>query len=41
MNSRIVETLREANRENDAGDIDAEIADIILQAGIFESYIYG
>lgn len=38
---RIVTTLREANRENDAGDIDAEIADIILQAGIFESYIYG
>lgn len=36
-----VKTIRQANKENDAGDIDVELADIILQAAIFESYIYG
>ena len=41
VNDRIIKTVREANRDNDAGDIDAEISDIILQAGIFQSYIYG
>lgn len=41
VNSTICQTVRAAIRNNDAGDIDAEIADIILQAGIFEDYIYG
>lgn len=32
--------LAEANRENDAGDIDADIADDIVQFGIFGSLVY-
>lgn len=31
----------EANRENDAGDIDAGDADCIVQLGVFGSVIYG
>lgn len=41
LNSAIVGAVRTASRENDAGEIDAEVADCILQAAIFNEYIYG
>lgn len=37
----VKQTLAEANRENDASDIDAEIADIIVQAAAFGRIVYG
>lgn len=33
--------VRQANHELDAGDIDAGIADAIVQAGLFEEIVYG
>lgn len=36
-----VDTLRKAERHNDAGDIDAELADIIVQAAILGDVVYG
>ena len=40
VNSRILQTLKEANRLNDASNIDAEIADCIVQAGAMQEIIY-
>jgi hypothetical protein len=37
----IVKTIMLANRENDAGDIDSEIADVIVQVGLFGEIVYG
>lgn len=37
----IIKQIREASEENDAGIIDAELADIILQAYAFNDYVYG
>ena len=37
----IVATILLAEREEDAGDIDEEIADVIIQAGIFGEIVYG
>lgn len=34
-------SLLYANSENDAGEIDADLADCIVQAGIFNEIIYG
>lgn len=36
-----VRTIREADAENDAGEIDAELADMIVQVGALGSVIYG
>ncbi len=36
-----LQTLRQANRDNDAGDIDAEIADMIVQVGVLGDVVYG
>jgi hypothetical protein len=36
-----VTLLRKADRHNDAGDIDAEIADLIVQAAILGDIVYG
>ena len=33
--------LREANRENDAGQLDANDCDCIIQAGLFGQIVYG
>lgn len=33
--------LRKANQRNDAGEIDAELADVILQVGLFWEVQYG
>lgn len=41
INSGLLKTIRKANRENDASDIDAELADIILQAHLFGEIVYG
>lgn len=35
------DTLRRAERHNDAGEIDAELADIIVQAAILGDVVYG
>ena len=37
----ILKNILIANRNNDAGDIDAEAADCIVQAGIFGEIVYG
>jgi hypothetical protein len=34
-------TIWEASAENDAGEIDADLADMIVQAGVFGEVIYG
>lgn len=36
-----IDTLRAADRHNDAGDIDAELADIIVQAAVLGEIVYG
>jgi hypothetical protein len=36
-----VDMLRKADRHNDAGDIDAEIADLIVQAAVLGDIVYG
>jgi hypothetical protein len=36
-----MEKIREAARLNDAGDIDADLADCIVQAGLFGEIVYG
>lgn len=41
MNTRLLNTIKESNRDNDAGNIDAELADIILQAALFGEIVYG
>lgn len=41
VRSDIEQYVYHANRENDGGDIDAEIADIIVQAHIFGKIVYG
>lgn len=33
--------LMRAVRENDAGDVDADLADVIVQAGLFGGVVYG
>jgi hypothetical protein len=40
VNQRILQTVKEANRENDASNIDAEIADCIVQAGTMNEIVY-
>lgn len=37
----ILSSILVANRTNDAGDIDSEAADCIVQAGLFGEIIYG
>jgi hypothetical protein len=37
----IITTILLAERDVDAGDIDEEIADVIIQAGIFGEIVYG
>lgn len=41
INSKLKAAIKEANTENDAGMIDAELADIIVQAGLFGEIVYG
>lgn len=38
---RLAPAVRQASRENDAGDIDADLADVIVQLGIFGEIVYG
>lgn len=41
LNNAIRRAVFNATVDNDAGEIDAEVADCILQAGIFDEYRYG
>lgn len=41
LNNTIVGAVAVASVNNDAGEVDAEVADCILQAGIFDEYRYG
>lgn len=41
INSRLAAMIRQADSENDAGMIDAEAADVIVQAGLFGKIVYG
>lgn len=41
VNDRIREAIIEANRDNDAGQMDADDADVIVQAGLFDTITYG
>lgn len=41
LNKTIISAVAAASVENDAGEIDVEVADCILQAGIFDEYRYG
>ena len=41
MARSLVATVLAADRDNDAGDIDAELADCIVQAGLFGKLVYG
>jgi hypothetical protein len=40
-NAQYVEYMRKANRENDAGTLDAGDADNVLQAALFGEVVYG
>jgi hypothetical protein len=39
--SDLRETILAASRENEAGDVDADCADVIVQAGLFGELVYG
>lgn len=39
--SHVRSTIRETNAENDAGDIDAELADVIMQFAVLGRITYG
>jgi coenzyme F420-reducing hydrogenase gamma subunit len=41
INDADVALIREANRDNDAGEIDAGIADMIVQVAMFGEVVYG
>jgi hypothetical protein len=41
VNSRIRAEILEADRANDAGDIDADGADVIVQIALFGELVYG
>lgn len=41
MRSDLLSTIKTANVENDGGKIDAEGADVIVQAAIFNEIVYG
>jgi hypothetical protein len=41
IHSRIRSNIFEASAENDAGDIDADLADIIVQIAMFGKLVYG
>lgn len=41
MNSRMLAAILAGDRDNDAGDIDAYDADMIMQAAIFGELVYG
>ena len=41
LNSAVRKAVFIGSQENDAGEIDAEVADCILQAAIFDEYRYG
>jgi len=41
INSQIRKWITEGDRENDAGMIDADAADCIVQAGLFGELVYG
>ncbi len=41
LNKTIIGAVAVASVENDAGEIDSEVADCILQAAIFNEYVYG
>lgn len=41
MNLDILKAILVANRLNDAGEIDSECADVIVQVGLFGQIIYG
>lgn len=41
VNDEIVGAVMRAVREGDAGEIDSEAADCIVQAGVFDELIYG
>lgn len=41
INKRLKDTIAAADRQNEAGDIDAEAADVIVQAAIFGEIKYG
>lgn len=41
VNSRILGWIVEGDNENDAGNIDADAADCIVQAGLFGEIVYG
>lgn len=37
----LLEAIKRGDAENDAGDIDADCADVIVQAGLFGEVVYG
>jgi hypothetical protein len=41
VRNSLLATLKEANRENEGGEIDADLADIIIQVACFGEIIYG
>lgn len=41
LNRQLKTMILGASKLNDAGEIDSELADIIVQAGVFEEVIYG
>lgn len=41
MRTDLLQTIKSANRENDAGEIDAEGADVIVQTAIYGEIVYG
>jgi hypothetical protein len=41
IHDRLEELLKRGNERNDAGDVDADVADMIVQAALFEEIRYG
>lgn len=41
VNATTVAYVQEANKYNDAGDVDADVADAIVQVGLFGNLVYG
>ena len=41
INDTLRQIITQANKENDAGDLDADAADYIIQIGLFDQIIFG
>ena len=37
----LIHIIKQANRKNDAGEIDSDLADCVVQIGLFDRLIYG